>query len=59
LTGITTMPNEIAPAQMLRIPYPYPEPASCDTSSVVRFFVFGNDFEARFRDVGHDDGDYR
>src|ERR1700733_12608981 len=40
------MPNEIAPAQMLRMASPYPERAPADTSGVVRISRFGIAFEA-------------
>src|SRR5690348_4586944 len=40
------MPNEIAPAQMLRMASPYPERTRSDTSSGVRIYLFGITFEA-------------
>src|ERR1700759_2610197 len=43
---MTTMPNEMAPAQMLRMALPYPERAPADTSGVVRISRFGIAFEA-------------
>jgi hypothetical protein len=42
------MPNEIAPAQMLRMVFTYPSRTPADTSNVVLFSQFGNTFEADF-----------
>jgi hypothetical protein len=39
------MPNEIAPAQMLRMPLTYPPCHGADTSSVIPVYMFVNMFD--------------